>query len=824
MAILKFVFSAIITALLFSLLHFRVGELPLIGEKVEAGALARLPALGNFFDPYHGFWQNAASTSKQERTENLHLEGLKEAVSIYYDERRVPHIFAQNERDAYMAQAYVTARDRLWQMEIQTHAAAGRLAERFGMGRVEFDRQQRRLGMVWAAENMLEAVRKDLKMNDLMQAYTDGVNAYIKQLNSNELPLEYKLMGFEPEAWTPLKCALMSKQMAYNLTARDKDIEMSNLLQLLGSEVVEILYPDFAEGLEPIIPKETVYNFDAPPPPQIENTNDDDGVFFRRQETELPDPDNGSNNWAVSGSKTQSGNAILCNDPHLFLQFPSVWYEVQLHTPEMNVYGVSLPGTPGVIIGFNERIAWGITNAGRDVRDWYKIKFEDEKKLRYQYGDKWRETSKRIETIKVKNMADVLDTVTYTHHGPVVFDDDDNIKSNMALRWTMHDASNEAITFYKLNRAKNHADYLAALEHFTCPAQNFAFACINGDIAIKQQGRFPLKWQNQGRFVMDGSRVEHEWRGYIPYQHNPAQHNPERGFVSSANQHPTSSTYPYYYNGGFEYFRNRRLNQQLGDMSNISVEDMMRLQNDNYNPLAADILPFLLSNIQANQLKIKEKHFYNSLKEWDYHCNANALGASVFEAFWLSLHEMLWDELKDKKNIILPNDFLSQSYLKKNKNGEFIDIKATPKKESVGDLIQLSFSKACKKLQSSSSSPKGESLNENDENLLWGKFKNTQITHLARIPALGRSTKSGGHDNALNAQKSQHGPSWRMVVHLQNDGRHEAYGIYPGGQSGNPGSPFYDNGVDKWTKGEYFKLHFLLSETEAKGLAKETSH
>ncbi|MEN9525856.1 MAG: hypothetical protein RLZZ256_1240, partial [Bacteroidota bacterium] len=237
-------------------------------------------------------------------------------------------------------------------------------------------------------------------------------------------------------------------------------------------------------------------------------------------EKHAPDPSNGSNNWVLAGSKTRSGAPILCNDPHLELSLPSIWYEMQLQGPNSNVYGVSLPGSPYVIIGFNDSIAWGVTNSQRDVKDYYRIKFKDDSRTEYWFDGQWRKSKIRIEAIEVKGKGTIYDTVAYTIMGPVMFDasfTDTLAKGeNLAVRWTGHDASNEGRTFYQLNRAKNYDEYEAAIQHFACPGQNFVFASKTGDIAIWQQGKFPARWPDQGLYIMPGEDSTFFWQGYIP--------------------------------------------------------------------------------------------------------------------------------------------------------------------------------------------------------------------------------------------------------------------------------------------------------------------
>ena len=357
----------------------------------------------------------------------------------------------------------------------------------------------------------------------------------MSQLAPKDYPLEFKLIGYQPELWSPLKSAIFLKAMAEDLSKREDDIEATNALAAFGRETFDFIYPERNPKDDPIIPPSVEYDFQ---PASIE-TNEKPvvgalGSIFH-EPNEKPDKIIGSNNWAVHGSKTASGKPILCNDPHLGLSLPAIWFELQIHTPEINVYGVSLPGLPGVTIGFNEHIAWGFTNVGHDVLDWYKIKWTDETKTSYYLDGEVKKADIVYETYKVKGQPDVIDTVRYTHWGPVVHESKEHPYQDLAMHWLAHESEgNELEALYNLNTSKNFDDYFAGLKGYHNPAQNMAFASKDGDIGIKIQGRLPLKEHEQGRFVRDGSTKASGWKGYIPYEQTPWVKNPERGFVSSA--------------------------------------------------------------------------------------------------------------------------------------------------------------------------------------------------------------------------------------------------------------------------------------------------
>ena len=785
-----------------------------------------IPAFGRFLNPFQGFWQNAENANGWKDNE-ANVAGLKEEVKVYFDERLVPHVFAKNDQDMYFMQGYITAKYRLWQMEIQTMNAAGRVSEVAGEKAIDVDRMQRRIGLGYGAENAQEYIAKDPASKQLIDAYCAGVNAYIKTLKPKDYPIEYKLLNYAPEVWTPLKVALLLKNMANMLSAVEYDIENTNFITKYGDQNFRELYPDFIDAEDPIIPKGTPWNVTS----QSAKLSGQALAGAGKISNELfanviqkPDEIQGSNNWAVSGSKTKSGKPILCNDPHLHLSLPSIWYEMQLVSPNMNVYGATLPGSPAVIIGFNDSISWGVTNGGRDVRDWYKIKFKDDSRDEYEYNGQWVKAEKKVERYKVRGKPDVLDTVIYTRFGIVVFDRNFGkvaSKQNLAMRWTAHLPSNEFKTFYKLNCGKNYDDYINALKNYTCPAQNFVFASRSGDIAIKEQGKFPLlnKATEQGKFVSDGTTDKGEWKSYIPYADNPTIKNPERGFVSSANQHPTDSTYPYYYPGlgVYENYRNRRINKLLTDGKDIDVNFMQKMQTDNYNLLASEALPVLVGLLNKSSLNENEKKILDALNKWDYYNNANEVSPIYFEIWWNELRKLLWDEMADKSvPMKQPNFYVTVEFLKHDSTSQFYDIVSTPdKKETRSDIVLMAFKRIEDTLRQKNFTEVNEPY-ENDEAYKkadqsihdWGSYKDTKISHL--LPGLDPFSAlhvySGGNVGVINATNTTNGPSWRMIV---DEGAMKAYVVYPGGESGNPGSAYYDNMIGSWAKGQYYEANFI---------------
>lgn len=761
-----------------------------------------VPPLAPLLDPNHGFWQNSISEDKLAEDE-LVLNNLSEEVKVIYDENLIPHIFATDQADLYRAQGYITAKHRLWQMEFQTMAAAGRISEIVGPLAIDLDRMTRRKGLAYGAEKGMEFIREnDPESYLLLEAYADGVNQYIDQLSDARLPVEYKILNYRPEHWSAFKSILLLKYMT-DMLVGDRDLEYSNLRKILGDVMLDKLYPEYPSGVEPVIESGHKWNFKPLPVARPDSVNYPDDLLVIAPLTQ-PEEGTGSNNWAVAGSKTKSGNPILANDPHLSLNLPSLWYSMQLTTPEHSVKGATLPGALGVISGFNEHIAWGVTNATRDTRDWYKITFQDKSRKAYRYGDEWKQTTFRIEEIKVKGEKIFLDTVVYTHYGPVVYDKTFNSNRqdvNFALKWNVHEGSNEQKTFLLLNSAKDHDDYNVALDNFTAPAQNFVFASKGGDIAMRIQGKFPLKWRGQGKFFMDGADPGMEWQGYIPNEQNASTLNPSRGFVSSANQHPTDSTYLYYvFDNSYEFYRNRRLNSRLREMNSITVEDMQGLQFDDYYLHAAEALPTMLDLLGSGYENDAEaKKYIALLKEWDFYADPNQKAPTLFYIWWRKMYNQIWKELSEHPApVVLPSYYQTVLFIKDEPSGAVFDLKNTPEMETAADHIKQGFSEMLADMK------KWET---DAGDFSWASYKKTTIQHL--VPQLKsfsvENVYTGGGSGILNATSARHGASWRMVVELGTEVN--AFGIYPGGQSGNPGSKYYSNFIQKWANGEYLDFN-----------------
>ncbi len=771
-----------------------------------------VPAVGSLLSPFTGFWQNA-ETPDALRTQKLTIGGTQEPVEVVFDSLHIPHVFAKNEHDLFFAQGYLTAHDRLWQMEFQTHAAAGRLSEIVGERALELDRYNRRLGMGFAAEKSIAFMLSDSATKQVLLAYTAGVNAYIAGLKPANYPLEYKLLGYAPEPWQPIKCAYFLKYMSGVLALGADDLAMSAIQEKIGPAATRDLFPDYPAREDPIVPTGTkwdflpVYYLKSPKNP-VAGKGDFASVMpgfsWPRH-----DPSIGSNNWAVGAARSATGYPLLANDPHLTLSLPSIWYLIQLNAPGINVMGASMPGAPMVIGGFNQHIAWGVTNVGSDVLDFYKIKFKDNTRRQYWHDGQWKNVMRRVETLAVKGKPAVVDTVIYTHHGPVMYTPGQksfskNYPVGYALRWVVHDPANEMRCFYLLNKAKNHADYRAALVHYAAPAQNFVFADVNKDIAISPNGRFPLKKREQGKFLLDGTNPADDWLAYIPADQNPHVKNPPRGYVSSANQSPTDLTYPYYLDWQFAPpERGMRINQRLAAMPQTTVAQMSALQNDTYNIRANTLLPKLLAQLRSGTLLGPQKQALAALNAWHYEQSVTEAGPTIFAEWEKQFMEALWaDDLPQADSLPkkLPSADRTLQLLTQTPDAPWVDDARTPARETLADLATRSFQTTVDTLTARHGAP-GTAWQ-------WATVKATQISHLARLdPFSALNVRVGGGGSVVNAITSKTGPSWRLVVALGPTPA--GFAALPGGQSGNPGSHFYLNMLESWRKGQLTPLQFM---------------
>lgn len=774
--------------------------------------ISSIPPLGKFLDPANGIWQTALIEDIPTE-ESLQIPGLSAEVSVVYNDRGVPHIFAENERDLYLTQGYVVARHRLWQMEFSTHAAAGRISEIIGEQALGYDKHQRKIGMMHGAQNTLDAIMEDPTTRIILEAYSDGVNAWISQLNESNLPFEYKLLDYRPEPWSPLKTAIFFMNMNQTLSFRTDTYALTRLREAFGKELIETLYPNTPQISEPIVSNDRVWDFDVelPTPP------DQDFIpQVTQNEFDIPEPDPGvgSNNWAVSGSKTASGYPMLASDPHLTLSLPSIWYEIQLSAPGINTYGVTLPGVPGVIIGFNQDVTWGVTNTGGFALDLFEVQLNDDRSQYYHDGQ-WKPVRKELQTYKVRGSDPVIDTLYYTHHGPVSYlpeefpnqADSARIRTfsgsmpvGQALQWIAHQPSNPLKSFYLLNRASNFEEFEEAVSYFASPAQNFAFAAHDGDIAMKISGRHPVRWIGQGKFISDGSDPSYDWIEYIPHDQVPWERNPPRGFISSANQEPAGPSYPHFIGRGFAAPpRAILINRTLEKFEKATHQEMINLQLNSDNYWAQTWLDRMAEVVNRDSLTSDQSTMLDRLLSWDRVNSAEIIEPTMF---------IRWLEWAQYNSFSVKMREIGAPYSNPNLLTGLTELFGENPSQAYQQLhgaqpdLESIFTEAFIQAYDELIESKGADI-ENDWQ--WWQNNGSTINHLLNVPALNLDRlKVGGSNYSPNAIRNGHGPSWRMVVEMTRPVK--AWGVYPGGQSGNPASRNYDAFVQNWVNGEPYEL------------------
>ncbi len=780
----------------------------------------QVPALGKFLDPVKGIWQNALIPDIP-KSKTIAMQGLANEATIVFNQRGVPHIFAENDYDLFFAAGYATAMHRLWQMDFTTRASMGRISEVIGESALEYDRYMLRLGMLYGAEKMLEATKDDKKTMTALHAYTDGVNAWIASLEKKHYPLEYKLLDHTPELWSPLKSLALGMNISRTLTGGSSAARMTYLKAAWGKEAVLALYDNVPADLQPVTGSVKEWNIALEPPAKPTQKFIPQFVFNNLIESSSPEI--GSNNWAVSGDRSASGKPLFATDPHLSLTLPSIWYEIQLNAPGINTYGVTFPGVPSVIMGFNEQIAWGNTNTGNEVLDIYEVETNEEF-THYLHDGKWLPLTFRIEQIEVKGGTTITDTVAYTHHGPIVYRAGETPFSPMvpvshAISWTAHETGNVVAPLQKINTAGNIGEFRSALSTLNSPTQSYAFASVSGDIAMQLNGLWPLKWRHQGMFISDGRQSAHNWQGFIPFDKLPREFNPPRGFVSSANQHPTFNNYPVYHGWWFSsQARATIINHKLESLHSATPQDMKNLQLDATNFWANKYLSqmldslnaFLKENQQNQEIELRDDltDYASLLLGWNRINHAESIEATIFESWRSEIREQLWQDLmepvKDFRPMYPSADITFRVLFHEEPVSVYKDLHGkTPESSSI---LAATFSKAIDNLE--------ERHGESREAWQWWRVNGSTINHLLNIGALNNPRlRTGGSSESPNAISRQHGPSWRMVTQMTTPVK--AWGIYPGGQAANPATPGYNAFVDDWVKGNYYELTLYRNKEHA---------
>jgi len=571
-----------------------------------------VPALGPLLDPVHGIWAVAAQAEFPDGT--LVLPGASDSVEVVFDARGVPHIFARSVEDAARALGYAHAYHRLFQMELQTRATAGRLTEWFGAGALGLDREQRRLGLAWAAEHERAALDSTSELGRVLQAYAEGVNARIAQLTSRGLPFEYRLLGAAPEPWDVLNTYLFMQRMGYTLAYLTPEFEFARVADRFGEAVADGLVSRNSPIQQPIVPSRRAMPVVEPVelPAAAAAAEGQRGRGAERvggavdpSITPSLDPSGreASNNWVVAPSRTAAGFPLLAGDPHLDLTLPSTWYEAHLVVPgRLDVYGVTFPGAPVVAIGFNRDLAWSFTNTGADVLDFYGEVLDDSvQPTRYRLDGGWQPLDRRLEEYRDRRGRVVAtDTVYFTHRGPVRMSD----RGPLSMRWTMLEGSNPVAPLWDIADASSVDEWAAAMRRYRAPLQNGVVADRSGNIAVLSAGEYPIRPDGgDGRIIRDGTMSASDWVGFLPPERQPFARNPAQGYLASANQQPVDPRESGDYLGADwpAPWRAMRINQLLRADSAVTPDAMRRWQTDPGSARADWFVPAFLDAVIAER-------------------------------------------------------------------------------------------------------------------------------------------------------------------------------------------------------------------------------
>ncbi len=552
------------------------------------------------------------------------IPGLIDQVVIRRDERGIPYIQAKNDHDLYLAQGFVTAGDRLWQMDLLRRSERGQLAEILSAGPnnvvLEQDKQHRTLGFTQVAE--AEFAEASPKSRALLQAYADGVNAHIASLEARTLPPEFQILQYKPSPWTPVDSLLVIKVFAEALSSTWRLDVMREALASLPAEKRAMLLPEFSPLDVLVVGKDTrkIATASESASPNFSLNQAELLALAKDQELEsqalarlgvYAEGLAASNNWVVSGKHTVTGKPLLANDPHLAPSAPSIWYMVHLSAPGVRVAGVTAPGLPGVVIGHNDQIAWGFTNVGPDVQDLYSEQFDPANPRRYKTPSGWSDATIRREEIKVRkgfteSTTDIVPLdVTVTRHGPIVFEKNGK---RYALQWTALDPKqNNPDSTYSLNRARNWKEFTAALRIFTAPTQNIVYADTAGHIGYHAAGVVPIRKSGDGSLPYDGSTDEGEWTSFIPRDKLPTVYDPPAGIIVTANQRIVGTDYPYFLTHSWaQPYRARRIFDLLNQTPKLSATDFRRVQGDTYS-IGNVLFARQITKIMNGQLSLRER-------------------------------------------------------------------------------------------------------------------------------------------------------------------------------------------------------------------------
>ena len=798
------------------------------------GLIVLAVAVGGAFFVYIYWFKVQRPVPRLDR--DARLPGLNRPVRIQRDKHAIPHLFAADADDLFRAQGYAHAQERFWQMEQSRRVAHGTLAELFGEPALEADRFSRIIGFRRAAAAELEAT--DAETGHVLDCYAQGVNAFL-DAHPGRIAAELNLLRTSPAPWSPLDSIAVGKVIAWGLSINwESELTRLRLLQRLG--------PNRAAELEPDYPSSTPLVLECVGEAEMPRLLHTAGLLLNqydllRQWLGGAGEGQGSNSWVVAPKRSLTRRALLCNDPHLVLKMPGIWFENRLQSPDMNVSGVSFPGIPGVIIGHNDQIAWGMTNAMVDVQDLYLEKPDPDNPTHFAHADGWEEATVLEETISVRRQADRVERVLITRHGPIISellrgdgDEPGPVPYPLALRWTGHEPGNTLRAILNLNRASDFDDFDAALADWGAPPQNVTYADVRGNIGYLLAGTMPGRKHNPGLVPAPGWTGKHEWEEAIPHAEWPRIYNPDSGLIVTANQKIVGDDFPHFL--GVEFFpgwRAARIEALLGKKERLTVREMERIQLDTGSQFAERLAPWIAL---LNSDDPWENAALQAIRNWNYRMDTDSEAALVFHYTLLHLQDLVFGDklgqardgyLGLSQNPLFPlNGFMSRAESRlleildeHEASAWYLDVK-TDRSRTREEVLQEALTRAVRTIRAQV----GDSTRKWD----WGRSHQIRYVHPMGSVRLLRGFFNrgpfpiGGDGTTLNQTRHaphlplglvQITPSYRQIYEVGV--WDQASTVTTSGQSGHPFSEHYDDQITLFREGVYHAMPWTQDAVDA---------
>ncbi|MBN1133197.1 MAG: penicillin acylase family protein [Bacteroidales bacterium] len=748
------------------------------------------------------------------------LENLKGSVTVYRDSLAIPHIYADNEADLYRATGYIMAQDRFWQMDLMRRITLGRLSEIFGSGMIETDHLFRAFDFSKKSKMVIE--RTDPSILSCIEAFSDGVNQFIEQ-NRKKLSFEFTMLGYKPESWELIHTFNLIGYMAWDLTSGwDPDMALFELSQVLPDTLFKELIPDMDLQKAYVFPDFEIDGRIGLNTSMFEGAKAIDELGLKVFEA--------SNNWAVSGDKSVTGKPFMCNDMHLGLMSPGIWYQMhQVVEGKLNVTGVALPGAPYIICGHNDDIAWGMTNVTVDNIDFYLETINPEDSGQYLLDGEWKDMETIDVEIKVKKEEPVIRTIRYTHRGPVVSSLKGIEDRVISARWLGSDFSNELVSVHMLNRAGNWEDFRGALKTFVAIGQNIVYADRFGNIGLQTSTGVPIR-EGAGMFIYPGDTSQYDWKGLVPFEELPYSFNPECGMVSSANNKTVGDDYPYYIGTWFDQpYRINRIREMLSEKDKFGTGDFKRMITDQVSAFAKDFTPVYLDAIPSDSDGLYGEA-RSLLEEWDYRMSAESPAPLIYEIMYLELTDALFhDQVGNERMKYMYSEGARNLVHRIREQGDSPwcdDVTTTGIKETFEDNIRRAFRETVDTLS--------VMYGDNPSEWQWGDLHKVSLNHpMGSVDIVNKLFKTnrgpypiGGSYHTVCPYKypmnesfvANHGASER---HIFNTAAWDAsLTVIPTGTSGVPASPHYLDQTNLYMNNRFHADYFTREAVERNALYK----